>query len=101
MLQIPLESSGIVGKNFPFDLWIKALHRFEHSYEEACSNGSSRCNSFEAEDLSSNGNNSDLLPNVNTATRARIITLESVKKAKVLVSAQFGCRLSGLDPQME
>lgn len=27
MLQIP--SSGIVGKNFPFDLRIEALHRFE------------------------------------------------------------------------
>jgi hypothetical protein len=27
----PVESSGIVGKNFPFDLWIEALHRFEHT----------------------------------------------------------------------
>ena len=25
----PVESSGIVGKNFPFDLRIEALHRFE------------------------------------------------------------------------
>src|SRR5258705_11160040 len=25
----PVESFGIVGKNFPFDLWIEALHRFE------------------------------------------------------------------------
>jgi hypothetical protein len=25
----PVESSGIVGKNFPFDVRIEALHRFE------------------------------------------------------------------------
>ena len=25
----PVESSGIVGKNFPFDLRIEVLHRFE------------------------------------------------------------------------
>ena len=25
----PVESSGIVGQNFPFDLRIEALHRFE------------------------------------------------------------------------
>jgi hypothetical protein len=31
MLQIFVESSGIVGKNFPFDLQIEALHRFEHT----------------------------------------------------------------------
>jgi hypothetical protein len=29
MLSDPVESSGIVGKNFPFDLRIEALHRFE------------------------------------------------------------------------
>ena len=28
MVQIQVESSGIVGKNFPFDLRIEALHRF-------------------------------------------------------------------------
>ena len=30
----PVESSGIVGKNFPFDLRIEALHRFEHTQEK-------------------------------------------------------------------
>ena len=29
MLSDPVESSGIVGRNFPFDLRIEALHRFE------------------------------------------------------------------------
>ena len=29
MLSNPVESSGIVGKNFPFDLRTEALHRFE------------------------------------------------------------------------
>jgi hypothetical protein len=52
----PVESSGIVGKYFPFDLRIEALHRFETHLRETCSNGYSRSNSsncFEAEDLSS------------------------------------------------
>jgi hypothetical protein len=36
---------------------------------------------------------SDNLPNVNTATGARIYPLESVKKAKAQVLVQIGCRL--------
>ena len=28
----PVESSGIVGKNFPFDMRIESVHRLEHTY---------------------------------------------------------------------